>query len=338
MVNLSQEIALQIIGDVIKVVPYFQLDIQQQILLRNKIEEELNDYEITSKSTELSRCDILEKAFLYLACKKLEGIKDTTRYNYTLLLKRMNEYFLKPLSSISTMDLRIFLAKEYKNNQANSLNCKISLLKSFFGWLQDEGYMLQNPSKNLQIIKEPYRRRGHILPLDVERMRNACETIREKTIINFLFATGCRVSEVTNACIDRIDWQDNSIMVIGKGDKERKVFFDPKTRLCLLEYIETREQNNIFSNSLFVTSKFPYAKLGQRSIERDFKEIAQRANITYNVSVHWARHSFACSAISHNIPIHVLSKMLGHNNLSTTELYFTIDDLTLKQEYQKISL
>lgn len=338
MVNLSNEITVNIINEVTKIVPYLGVDIQKQIELRNKIEEQLNDYDITSKCTALSSCDILDKAFIFLSCKKLEGMKDTTRYNYTLLFKCMNTYLNKPLISISTMDLRLFLAKAYKNNQANSLNSKISNIKAFFGWLQDEGYLIQNPTKNLMLTKEPYRRRGSVLPIDIERMRKSCSTIREKTLINFLFATGCRVSEVTNAIINNINWQENSIIVIGKGDKERKVYFDLKTRLYLIDYIKYREDNSIFSDSLFVASKFPYAKLGQRSIERDFKDIASRAGITYNVSVHYARHSFCQNCIDHKVPINVTQKFMGHFSSNTTSLYYTISDEDMKQEYRKISL
>jgi len=338
MVNLSQEIAMNIIQEVIKVVPYFNVDIQQQIFLRNKIEEQLNGFEITSKCTDLALCDILEKAFLFLACKKLEGMKATTIYNYTLLFKKMNKYFNKPMPTITTMDLRLFLAKEYKNNQANSTNAKISNIKSFFGWLQDEGYLVQNPSKNLQLVKEPYRRRGHIESIDIEKMREKCKTIREKALFEFLLSTGCRVSEVTDALVNKINWQDNSIEVIGKGDKERIVFFSTRTRLFLINYFADREKNGIFSNCLFVSGKKPYAKLGQRSIERIVKELAEQAGITYSVFPHLMRHTFATTGVNQDVPVHILQKLMGHTSPAVTEKYYDLDEINIKQEYRKIAL
>jgi integrase/recombinase XerD len=224
MINLSQEIAVSIVEQVIKVIPYFEVDIKEQLNLRYLIEEKLNDYQITSRCTDLTKGDIIEKAFLFLACKKLEGMAESTRYNYILIFKRMDAYFNKPLSTITTMDLRLFIAKSYKDNQPNSTNNKICKVKEFFTWLQDEGYIVQNPSRNLLQVKEPYRRRGYIQAIDIEKMREQCQTIREKTLFEFLLSTGCRVSEVSNATIDKINWQENSITVIGKGNKERVVF------------------------------------------------------------------------------------------------------------------
>lgn len=338
MPNLSQEIAISIIDEIIKVVPYFEVDIQQQLKLRYKIEEQLNDYEITSRCTDLARCDILEKAFIFLSCKKLEGMKESTRYNYTLLFKKMEPYFNKPLSTINTMDLRLFLAKVYKSNQANSVNDKINKIKSFFTWLQDEGYIVQNPTRNLQPVKEPYRRRGHIQQIDIEKMREHCKTIRDKALFEFLLSTGCRVSEVSDATIDKIDWSNNKISVIGKGDKEREVLFSTRARLFLMNYITERERKGVFSTSLFVSSKKPYTPLGRRSIQRDVAKIAERAGITYDIFPHLFRHTFATTGVNHDVPVPVLQSLLGHSSPATTQLYYDLNEENIKQEYKKISL
>lgn len=338
MVNLSQEIALNIIADIIKIVPYLNVDIQKQVELRDKIQEKLNNYEITSKCTELTKGDILEKAYLFLACKKLEGMAKTTRYNYVLMFKKLDSYFNKPVFSITTIDLRLFLAHEYKGNQPNSLNAKISKIKSFFQWLQDEGYIMQNPASKLQQVKEPYRRRGHVAQMDVEKMREQCKNTRDKALFEFLLSTGCRVSEVSDALISDVDWIDDSIKVIGKGNKERTVFFSTRTRMFLEDYIKERESQGIYSNSLFVASKKPYYKLGSRSIERSIGKIALDAGIAYNVFPHLMRHTFATTAVNQNVPVHILQKFMGHTNPTITEKYYDISEFNLKQEYRKISL
>lgn len=338
MVNLSQEIAMNIISEVIKLVPYLNVDIQKQVQLRDKIQEQLNDFEITSKCTELAKGDILEKAFLFLSCKKLEGMAETTRYNYILLFKKLDKCFNKPIFSITIIDLRMFLANIYKDNQPNSLNAKISKIKSFFAWLQDEGYILQNPASKLQQVKEPYRRRGHVEQMDVEKMREHCNSIREKALFEFLLTTGCRVAEVTNSLISEVNWNDNSIKVIGKGDKERIVFFSTRTRMFLEQYIQERESNGSCNNYLFVGSKKPYNKLGTRSIERILGKIAEKADIKYVVFPHLIRHTFAHTAVNQDVPVHVLQKFMGHTNPTVTEKYFQINETNLKQEYRKISL
>lgn len=338
LVNLQQEIAIRIIDETIKLLPYLDIDIKTQIKLRDIIEEQLNDYSITSNSTELVKGDVLEKAFLFLSCKKLEGMKDSTRYNYTLMFKKMNTYFTKPLSFITTMDLRLFLAKEYKGNQPNSLNDKVNKIRAFFRWLQDEGYITQNPARNLMLTKEPYRKKGHIESIDVEKMRESCKTIRDKALFEFLLSTGCRVSEVTYATIDKINWEDNSILVIGKGDKERKVFFSTRAKLFLMQYITQRQNKDIFSNSLFIASKKPYGTLGQRSIQKSIKNISERAGVPYDVHTHKLRHTFCQKCIDHKIPLSITQKLMGHESSQTTSLYYSINDNDMKQEYRKIAL
>jgi integrase/recombinase XerD len=336
MPNLSQEIAINIIDEIIKIVPYFQVDVQKQIQLRNKVEEQLNGFEITSRCTDLVKGDILEKAFVYLSCKRLEGMKETTSYNYRLLFKRMGAYFIKPISTITTIDLRLFMAKEYGNNSPASMNNKICKIKAFFQWMQDEGYIVQNPARNLQLAKEPYRKRGHIPQMDVEKMREQCRTIREKALFEFLLSTGCRVSEVSDATLDKIDWDDNSITVIGKGDKERTVIFSTRARLFLMNYLSNRQSKGILSNSLFVSSKKPYLPLGRRSIEKDVAKIAVRSGITYDVFPHLFRHTFATSGVNHDVPVHVLQQLMGHTSADTTQVYYDLSEDNIKQEYKKM--
>lgn len=338
MPNLSQEITVKIIDEVVKIVPYFQVDIQQQIKLRDKIEEELNNYEITSRCTDLVKGDILEKAYLFLSCKRLENMKETTSYNYRLLFRRMGEYFNKPISTITTIDLRVFLAREYAGNRPNSLNSKVWELKAFFQWMQDEGYIVQNPARNLKEIKESYRRRGHIPQEDIEKMREQCKTIREKALFEFLLSTGCRVGEVSGATTDKIDWQNNSITVIGKEDKERIVMFSIRARLFLTKYLTDRQNKGILSKSLFISSKKPYLALGSRSIEKEVADLAERAGITYDVFPHLFRHTFATNGVDHGVPVHIMQQMLGHASADTTQVYYDLDEDSIKQEYRKISL
>jgi integrase/recombinase XerD len=236
------------------------------------------------------------------------------------------------------MDLRMFIAKEYKDNKANSTNTKICNIKAFFQWLQDEGYIVQNPARNLLPVKEPYRRRGHVEEIDLEKMREQCISTRDKVLFEMLISTGCRVSELSNATIDKINWSENSMTVIGKGDKERTVLFSTKTRLYLENYINERGKAGINSNYLFVACKKPYGNLGPHSIEKDIKRIAERAGITYNVFPHLMRHTFATIGVNQNVPVHILQKLMGHNSPAVTEKYYDINESNIKSEYRKIAL
>lgn len=336
MPNFTQEIAVSILDEIVQAVSYLELDGRKQIEIRDIIERKLNNYEITSKSTEIATGDVMEKAFIFLSCKRLEGMKESTGYGYRLLFKRMESYFKKPVTTITTIDLRMFLAKEYSGNIPSSINNKVWKIKSYFTWLQDEGYILQNPAKNLNPTKEPIRKRGHIQQLDIERMREHCTTIRDKALFEFLLSTGCRVGEVSGAKTEKIDWNNNSISVIGKGDKERTVIFSIRARLFLMNYITERQNAGILSNNLFICSKKPYAPLGKRSIEKLVKGIADKAGITYDIFPHLFRHTYAASAVDHDVPVHILQKFMGHSSADTTQIYYELSDENLKQEYKKM--
>lgn len=253
------------------------------------------------------------------------------------MFKIMNEYFNKPISMISTIDLRMFLAKAYSGNLPNSVNSKVWKIKAFFQWLHDEGYIIQNPARNLHPSKEPIRKRGHIKPLDVEKMREQCKTLRDKALFEFLLSTGCRVSEVSNAELDKIDWSNNNIRVIGKGNKERTVIFSTRARLFLINYFENREKKGIHSNCLFVASKYPYYKLGRRSIEKDIDKIAEKAGITYNIFPHLLRHTFATTAVNQDVALPALQQLMGHESSDTTQVYYDYSEDNINKEYRKMA-
>lgn len=337
MAYISNEITVKIIEEVIKTVPYFGVDIPQQIKLREKIEELLNDYEITSRCTDLVTSDFREKAFIFLSCKRLEGMSEGTNYNYRLLFKVMAEYFVKPVSMITTIDLRMFLAKAYPGNQPSSINSKIWKIKDLFQWLQDEGYLVQNPARNLNPTKEPIRKRGYVKALDVEMIREQCKTIRDKALFDFLLSTGCRVSEASNALISKIDWTNNHIDVIGKGNKERTVIFSTKSRLHIMNYLKEREEKGIHSDYLFVASKKPYRKLGRRSIERDIDKLAERAGITYDIFPHLLRHTFATMAVNQDVSLPALQQLMGNESPDTTQVYYEFNDDSIAKEYKKMA-
>lgn len=134
--------------------------------------------------------------------------------------------------------------------------------------------------------------------------------------------------------ITNLDWQDLSVKVIGKGNKQRKVYFTIKAKLYLKDYLNSRNDTN---PALFVASKRPYKRLGRRSIQREIAKIAQHAGFDKAVFPHLLMHTFATAALNNNIPITVIQKLMGHTNVDTTMIYAELDESTLKQEYKKLS-
>ncbi|BAQ14695.1 putative phage integrase [Clostridium botulinum] len=321
---------------VIKLVGKLSLEFPEinQLKVRTIAEEVLYKYRVLPEETALVSSDIEEKLQIYLASKKLDGLSLKTLKNYQYNLAIFADHLRKPLGTITTMDLRMFLAVRCKEMKATSVNGQISILKSFFGWLHEEEYIPKNPAKKLKQTKEPKRLRHAMTEEEVELLRQASKTDREKALIEFLISTGCRLSEVVGVNKDDINWHEMSLNVIGKGNKERKVYFSTKAKILLKKYLLTREDNN---EALFVTSKRPHSRLGGRSIQREIKKIAKRAEIDKSIYPHLFRHSFATCKINSGMPLPVLQHIMGHENPSTTQVYAQLSEENIKYEYKKIS-
>lgn len=204
-----------------------------QLKVRAIAEEVLYKYSVLPEETALVSSDIEEKLQIYLASKKLDGLSIGTLRNYKYNLARFADHLRKPLGTITTMDLRMFLAIRCKSMKQTSVNGQITILKSFFSWLYDEEYIPKNPAAKLKQTKEPKRLRHALSEEEIELLRQACKTDREKALIEFLISTGCRLSEVVGIDKNDIDWNEMSLNVIGKGNKERKIYFSTKAKILL---------------------------------------------------------------------------------------------------------
>lgn len=321
---------------VIKLVGRLSLEFTElnQLKLRDLIEETMYKYDVTSLETALITTDIDEKLQMYLAVKKLDGlsIKTLKNYNYNLVI--FGSYLRKPLSTVNTTDIRMFLAQRCQNMKSTSMNGQITILKSFFSWLQEEEYIIKNPTKKIKQTKEPKRLRHAMSDEEIELLKLACRTDREKALVEFLVSTGCRLSEVVGINIQDINWYDMELAVIGKGNKERDVYFTVKAKILIKKYLANRKGEN---KALFIASKFPFARLGGRSIENEINKIAARTNIDKSVFPHLFRHSFATHSINAGMPMAILQSILGHEDAATTMIYAEINKENIKHEYRKLS-
>lgn len=321
---------------VIKIVGRLSLEFPEidQLKVRNAVEEVLYKYNITPTETALVASDVEEKMQIYLASKKLDGLSPKTLKNYQYNLLIFSDYLRKPLSTVTAMDLRMYLAQRCKNMKPSSVNAQISILKSFFGWLYIEEYIPKNPTLKLKQTKEPKRVRHALSEEEIELLRQACKSDREKALVEFLISTGCRLSEVVGIDKEDISWHEMSLFVIGKGDKERKVYFSIKAKILLKKYLLSRKDNN---PALFVTTRAPHNRLGGRSIEREIAKISKRAGFEKSVFPHLFRHSFATQKINSGMPLPVLQHIMGHESPATTQIYAELSDENIMHEYKKIS-
>ena len=316
----------------IKMIDSININYANQQIIERILVELLQDYTLIKNETSLTISDIPEKITMYLQAKKLEGLSDLTLQNYFYFLRRLSEHTHKQVRDITLNDLRMFLFKECEGIKPSTANTKVCYLQSFFKWMVDEEIIDKDPSRKLPQVRLPKRLRNSLTIEEIERLRIACIDTRERALIELLFSTGCRLSEVIGINLEDLNYQDLSIRVIGKGNKERIVYFNTKAKVHIENYIKERPG---YSEALFVTSKKPYKRVGCRGIQLIINKIADRAGFDKSVFPHLFRHSMATLTLQNGASIITIQKLLGHCNVTTTEKYAETNMDNVKHEYRQ---
>ena len=274
----------------------------------------------------------MELVSLYIQTKKIEGLAEGTLKNRYYLLRELDDYLHKSYDKISISDLRMYILHKQETARATTINGIITQIKIFFSWLQDEGYIDKNPASILKKSKEPIRLVKSLDTINLEKLRISCDKDRDRALVEFAFATGMRVSEIKNTNISDLDIANNRIITIGKGDKEREVYFSDKTKFYLDRYLKTRTDDN---KALFVTLKKPYARLSTRTIEKIISDIKIKAGIDAKVTPHVLRHTMATKMIEGGADITTVQTILGHKNVTTTQIYAETSMDKVKYQYKQ---
>lgn len=211
--------------------------------------------------------------------------------------------------------------KEYLYQQTHlkpsSLGHRVRFIRSFFRWATDEGFVDRNPAAKLREPKLGTRVPKFLTEEEIETLREGCKSPLEHAIIEFLYTTGCRIGELVRANRTDIDWQNGSLVVLGKGDKEREVYFNTKCRIWLKKYLESRNDEDA---ALIVTVRAPH-RMSISQVRFIVKRVANRANIETNVYPHRLRHSYACHLLNNGAPMEAIQTLMGHEKPETTALY-----------------
>lgn len=321
----NEEIVINIIGKA-----YDFLTQQQIQQLKYIIEDELYNYEIQPKTTDIVPYHgIHEKLMLFLISKKIEGLSKNTLSSYKWHLTKFSNYINKKVEDIDVMDIRKWLAIRIQAGlKKSSMATEVWILRSFFSWLEKEDYIVKSPMRKIASTKKSKRIKENLTPEELEQLRISCKTLRQKAMINVFYSTGCRLSEICALNISDIDWVNNKINVIGKGDSERVVFLNAKAKIHLNNYLKSRKDNE---NALFVGDRFPHKRLGQRGFQVEFHKLGIKANINKSIHPHIMRHCFATTAINNGASLQDVQHMLGHSSPDTTQIYIdlNIDDIQL---------
>ena len=297
------------------------------------VSEILKDY-IILKENDDQRSDLHRRIKYYLGAKKIDGLSERTLKNYKYNLEMFAAKVNKSAAKITTDDIRGYISylDETRHLKDTSLQTHINTLRAFFGWLHTEERIKKNPMAKIKSLKLDKKGARQALSVEeLERLRDACEGYREKALVEFLVSSGCRLSEVAQLSASDLNLTDRSVQVTGKGDKDRSVYFSVRARLMLQVYIRERKGGE----GLFCSCKSPYQPLKQRAIQRIIHNISERAGLAARVHPHLLRHTFATHAINGGMDVTVIQKLLGHEDVSTTQIYAALNDETIRHQYNK---
>lgn len=299
--------------------------------VKNKLSTIMVKYHVTQVEDEEAHPDLYEKIKLYLSAKKLEGLSSATLKGYELELNIFANKIRKKAVDVTSADVRIYLA-DLEHLKMSTIGQKLSVLKSFFGWLVGEEVIKRDPTMKLKTPKTEKRLPKALTIEELEMLREACNTVRQRAFIEILYATGCRLSEVYALNKDSVNFQTMSTNVIGKGNKEREVYFSWKALYHLKKYLKTRTDD---CDALIVTERKPYRRLSKRGIQYEINQIAKSAGLEKRVSPHTLRHTFATLLLNNGAELVAIQELLGHSSPDTTLRYARITEERKREQHKK---
>lgn len=270
---------------------------------------------------------------LFLAAKKIEGRSEKSLKYYQSTIEKMMEKIGKTIKHITTGDLRFYLSEYQKENDSSKVTIDNirRILSSFFGWLEDEDYILKSPVRRIHKVKTGKSIKETYTDEQLELMRDSCEEPRDLAMIDLLASTGMRVGEMVFLNREDINFEERECVVFGKGDKERVVYFDARTKMHLYNYLRLRTDTN---KALFVSLSTPHKRLEIGGVEVRLRKIGKTLGIE-KVHPHKFRRTLATMAIDKGMPIEQLQLLLGHQRIDTTLQYAMVKQSNVKIAHRK---
>lgn len=314
---------VNIINEMAEYLNIAQMKKLQEVLLRHLINSEV----------EKSNVSNLEYLQMFIDAKRIEGCSDRTLGYYQVTVEHLLKTVDVEVRKMTTDDLRNYLAEYQQINNCSKVtvdNIRRNL-SSFFSWLEEEDYILKSPMRRIHKIKTKQQVKEIISDEMIEKMRDNCKTKRDLAIIDLLYSTGIRVGELVRLNISDIDFEERECVVYGKGDKERRVYFDAKAKLHLQTYIKSRTDDN---PALFVTLDAPYDRLKISGVEIRMRELGRSLSIP-KIHPHKFRRTMATRAIDKGMPIEQVQKILGHSQIGTTMQYAIVNQNNVKASHRR---
>lgn len=314
---------VEIINEMAEVLNAAQLKRLQEVMLKHLVEREPRKKKISNK-------EYLSK---FLEAKKMEGCSERTIKYYKVTVEQLLGKIVRPIRRVTTEEMRKYLVDYQKINNCGKTtvdNIRRNI-SSFFSWLEEEDYILKSPMRRIHKIRAEKLVKNVITDEDIEKLRDGCTCLRDVAMIDLLYSTGIRVGELVRLNRSDINFSERECVVLGKGDKERKVYFDAKSKVHLINYLNTRKDDN---PALFVSLDKPNDRLKISGVEIRLRQLGRKLNLD-RVYPHKFRRSMATRAIDKGMPIEQVQKILGHSQIDTTMQYAIVNQNNVKAAHRK---
>ena len=312
--SIAQQMAIFLDG--------FQLK-QLKNVLRNH--SDTNDNELQVSNNKLVE--------LFLTAKEVEGCSPKTIAYYECTIKKLNNALLKSYTQITTDDLRKYLSDYERINESSKVTIDNirRIFSTFFSWLEDEDYIVKSPARRIHNVKAPQLVKEVLSDEDLETLRDGCEHPRDLAIVDILASTGMRIGELVRLDREDLNLQERECVVLGKGNKQRPVYFDARTKLHLTNYLKTRSDNH---PALFIGLKGKPKRLTIGGVESRLRNLGRQL-LLQRVHPHKFRRTLATNAIDKGMPIEQVQKLLGHARIDTTMHYALVNQNNVKASHRR---
>ena len=318
-----EEKLVKIINEMADYLNIAQMKKLQEVLIKN-----LSD--ARPEKEQISNQEYLK---MFIEAKQIEGCSARTLQYYQVTIEHLLKNIDTVIRKITTDEIRTYLAEYQQRNNCSKVtvdNVRRNI-STFFSWLEEEDYILKSPMRRIHKIKTKQPVKEIISDEMIERLRDNCRCSRDLAMIDLLYSTGIRVGELVGLNISDIDFEERECVVYGKGDKERRVYFDAKAKLHLQNYINSRTDTN---PALFVTLDSPYERLKISGVEIRVRELGRKLNIE-KIHPHKFRRTMATRAIDKGMPIEQVQKILGHSQIGTTMQYAIVNQNNVKTSHRR---
>lgn len=302
-----------------------------------KITEERNELTSTGEDGDVAKIN------MFLGSKKITGRADGTLQQYSREIYNMLDFLGKRLEDITAMDLRYYYAvmRERRGIQMSTMQTRIHYLSSFWDFLTLEKLVPDNPVRRIGGLKVETTVKKPFGPEELEALRLHCDRSRDRALVEFLLATGLRVSELCKLNVEDIDFYRMEFYVRGKGGKERLCLLDDIAKFHLKRYLRDRMrrerigEDDLRRQPLFVAAKAPHTRMTIAGVQYLLKELGRKAAVE-NVHPHRFRRTFACDMIGRGMPVEQLMVLMGHSKIETTMIYVTVKTSSVREAYRRL--